>query len=275
MNIRFILFLYPAIASAHNCAEMDAALATPLRQLQNTQSVVAYERGERDGANSEIHRLLATQANTNWDCDYPQAQAAGLRIATAADKQFRAWRWDDMTGGIERHYREVWQYRTHDWQTRIIDAPAIAATQNEQTIAIDTAHLGKKGTAWFLIESDKDAMLNHAEKLTLLHVAGDDLVPAAWIAHDNTLTATLQYEYDMRSLLDQPALSKYPARTRFIYDDEKKTLTFPRVKTTAKYPGGAMQNELQHYRFDGDNFVAETPTRKTPRPQRKSPFSGR
>ena len=107
MNIRVILFLYPAIASAHNCAEMDAALATPLRQLQNTQSVVAYERGERDSANSEIHRLLAAQANTNWDCDYPQAQAAGLQIATAADKQFRAWRWDDMSGGIERHYREV------------------------------------------------------------------------------------------------------------------------------------------------------------------------
>ena len=80
MNIRVILFLYPAIASAQNCAEMDAALATPLRQLQNTQSVVAYERGERDGANSEIHRLLAAQANTNWDCDYPQAQAAGTSL---------------------------------------------------------------------------------------------------------------------------------------------------------------------------------------------------
>ena len=71
----------------------------------------------------------------------------------------------------------------------------------------------------------------------------------------NNETYTLKYEYNFRSVLDNPALDDHRERIHFFYDDKRKILFHPLIVPDENYSDGKMFEARVEYIFDGDYFI--------------------
>lgn len=256
-NILIALAACSSLAQAYDCATVDAALRQQFAILEPmVDSPAAYDENKANAAHTEIRRLLTTDADKSWDCDFPQAREQGLQMATASDRKFRAYSWDDASGGTMRFNLGLWQYRDATGKTRVIDAHPEwekredVSGNSDNVTGLYTADLGERGTVYLLEESAQGSSNALAVSLQLLRVQGDKPEAAALVRSHGKDLSSIAFAYDRDSL--PGTTSQYP---HFGYDAASKTLRVPLIENTQKFPDGEVTGKTLDYRYDGTHFV--------------------
>ena len=274
MNPKTLLAILALAATtvAHgskSCGEMDTEILTAIDELSDWD----ISEETRTAIHNNIRNILKENAPGSWECDFPQSQAKDLRVRTASDKKFRVYTWSMGNDGTMSYDYGMWQYLDNQGKTRIIEAYAGLEngedSQGGFVTGVYRADLGDKGIAYFVAEGQHLSTMLVIIQVELLRIVGDKVerVPRIkdtdsdeyYNIHNspyyNNETYTLNYEYNFRSVLDNPALDDHRERIHFFYDDKRKTLFHPLIVPDENYSNGKMLDTRVEYRFDGDYFI--------------------
>ena len=254
-----------------SCEERDAETLAAIDELSDWD----ISEETRTAIHNNIRDILKKNAPDSWECDFPQSQAKGLRVRTASDKKFRVYTWSMGDDGTMSYDYGMWQYLDNKGKMHIIEAYAGLEdgedSQGGFVTGVYRADLGDKGIAYFVAEAQHLSTMLVIIKVELLRIVGDKVerVPRIKdtdtekyltnLSNDapdyNNETYTLRYEYNFRSVLDNPALDDHRERINFFYDDKRKILFHPLIVPDENYSDGKMFEARVEYIFDGDYFI--------------------
>jgi hypothetical protein len=264
-----LMFVGMTAHANQDCYEMDMVLKAQLQALAEVAFPYAGDGVKNNRLNAEIKNFLKANANSDtWKCTFPLARRE-LNIVTSKDEKLRAYAWDNQQGGTMRFSYGLWQYRDKAGKTHIMDAHPEAEEPERWgnsgfVRAIYTARLGKKGTAYWLIELHQGSTLLAGHKATLLHVLKDKLAYADLIALNGGYGHELRFEIDDSGMRKDSAFdNRIP---EFIYDNKRKEMRISFIDyEDSKYPDGKVVEDAAIWRFNGQYFVPhkmKSPTRR-------------
>ena len=266
-----VILALAATTAVHgkSCEEMDAETLAAIDELSDWD----ISEETRTAIHNNIRDILKKNAPDSWECDFPQSQAKGLRVRTASDKKFRVYTWSMGDDGTMSYDYGMWQYLDNKGKMHIIEAYAGLEdgedSQGGFVTGVYRADLGDKGIAYFVAEGQHLSTMLVIIQVELLRIVGDKVerVPRIkdtdsdeyYNIHNspyyNNETYTLRYEYNFRSVLDNPALDDHRERIHFFYDDKRKLLFHPLIVPDENYSDGKMFEARVEYIFDGDYFI--------------------
>lgn len=244
------LLLSLAIATpafAIDCQTLDKNLATALATAEQFSSYSgSYDEEKLSKANEQIIDILNKlgEDKASIDCPFTQSQE-WLSVLTSPDKKFRAFSWDDNSGGTMHFYNQYLQFIDKNRHTHLQTNDNQEFVNSLFTMTINNKPLYLLTTTG--IYSTKDT----AEILQLYQIQGDKLISPKLIKTQQGAMDKLKVSYNFFSVVDR---LERPIKL-FKFDEKTKTIRFPVVIEDKEFDNGKVTNRFIHYQFDGKYFV--------------------
>lgn len=268
------------VAHGKSCEEIEKEVKTAFEETKKLQDSDFRNRisgEEYEAIYKKVGNIIAQNAEESWECHFSEV-SDDLTITTSEDKKFRTYNWFDYGSGTMHYDYGLWQYRDAKGNTHTMEPyeglefeEDLKWRQGNYVTGVYRADLGDKGIAYFVAEAQHLSTMLVIIKVELLRIVGDKVerVPRIKdtdtekyltnLSNDapdyNNETYTLKYEYNFRSVLDNPALDDHRERIHFFYDDKRKILFHPLIVPDENYSDGKMFEARVEYIFDGDYFI--------------------
>lgn len=225
-----------------------------------------YDEMENYSAYGENHDLeKLDQAKSNFaDALSKAAQNAStlgyafpklgkkITIKTSADKKFRVYSWDTLTGGTMHFFDTLHQYQTANGKVYAQfdgnEDETFSGRMVNKIFQCDTP----QGKIYIVYETAIGSTIDRADSITLYKIGASKLEPAKLFQTKMNLTDSISYAYSAMSGSNPKKDSIAP---RVSFDNRTKTLKFPVVVEDKNFLSGRVTNRFIAYRFNGKYFV--------------------
>ncbi|OOQ58866.1 hypothetical protein [Mucilaginibacter pedocola] len=251
--LKILLLACCILAVKTNFAQTLQAIEADL--LKSFKKIEYWDQKQRGGdadasdsleaANDRFGKKLQTYTHK-----YPSTIASpfellkkeNLDIATSADGLFRIYSWDDLTGGTQRYFANVMQYKTGNKTRSVLLSDSSAGTYYTTIYTLKavnkTYYLGIYG----FIESSKYA----GTGVKVFAIENGSLNNKIKLLKTTSgLRNEISYEYDFGSVVNIPF-------------EERPTITFDSITQTIKIPlvtkDGNVTKKFITYKFTGQYF---------------------
>lgn len=243
-----LLTTFPLSAMAETCQEIDQKLAQSLAISDENSSYSGnYNEEKLNDENEKIVNLLQSfgKQKDSIKCPFNQAQEQGLAILTANDNKFRAFSWDDNSGGTMHEYNQYIQFIDEGGNSQVQEV----RSDQFVTSLFTTTIKGKP--LYILTTTGIYSTQDSAQSLNLYQIQGDKLTSPKLIKTKEGLTNKLSFGYNFFSVMDRP---ERPIKL-FEFDKKTRTIRFPVVVEDKEFATGKVTKRKISYTFDGNYFV--------------------
>lgn len=254
------------VAQNLTCDKVDKKIARALKQSFETSgynyannSTTDYDKTET--ANQSVASILTTytQQADSMACQFTHSVKEGLLFATSDDKRFRAYTWDENTGGTMHFYSALVQYIDDDGNSHGLYEASWLNEDEESTNQVAgrlydlaTIHAAKQtyGSPIYVLASHAiGSNIDRAITIKLFQINNDSLNNPNLIKTRTRYTDEISFSYDASSLY----VNKIN-RQLFEFNSSDNSFSFPVVLASDKFYSGEVTKKRIVYRFDGQYF---------------------
>lgn len=174
-----------------------------------------------------------------------------MSIATSPDGNFRAYSWDDGSGGSGRTNRTIFQFASSSGRTVVLAAPMA-----EGDVCSGFYHqifqTGRTRERVYIANATAVCSGSlSVQSIEVFRIVGERLTEPKLIRTSEGLTNSIRFEYDFFSVVDH---KERPIRLVF-FDQPTDTFRFPVVIQDEKNPNGRVTARSISYRYNGKQFL--------------------
>ena len=214
----------------------------------STDTLSSYDTLQKvnDEFQSSLKRF-ASRYPSSISLPLKELQDRGLLIATSPDSLFRIYSWDTYTGGTMHIFANVFQFKSDG---KVFSKAKEHYDEGDGASSYSNIYLLKTPTTLYYLAIGNSILstLYLGQQVNAFTITGKKLVAAKIFKTTNGFTNSIEVDYSLPSL---PQSGK-DSDDLFIFDPDKKTISFPVVRED-----GTVTNRKIVYAFDGQYFVKE------------------
>ncbi len=255
-----------SLAQDLTCDKVDKKLALALKQSfefsgYNHSDSTTIDSEKTEAANQSAAKILTTytqQANS-IACQFPNSVKEGLAIATSDDKRFRAYTWDENTGGTMHFYSALVQYIDDDGNSHGLYEASLLPEDKKinnrvagrlyDLATIQTSGQTNSNPVYILASNSIGSNIDRAIIIKLFQIEDDSLNNPKLIKTRTRVTDEISFSYDASSLYVNNINNKL-----FEFNSSNNSFSFPVVLTSDQFYSGEVTKKRIVYRFDGQYF---------------------
>jgi len=246
-----LLLSVSSIVSGQTVAAIESKLLTRLANIEkwsNYGEHPDYDKLEKENDLFKRDLLRSTRQPATLSAAFPRLKKE-LRIVTSKDGRLRIYSWDRQTGGTMHDYDNVFQYRggggkVSSWSESTDDDSA--GVFYHEIFQMNA----RNAPIYLAVSTFIGSTSLRGESISAITINGDRLVADAKLIRTGSgLQNSINFGYDLFSQLDRKD------QRLFIFDEAKRSFSFPVVIEDEKIPQGRITSKLITYRFNGTYFV--------------------